>query len=197
MCMNLYINIAAGGFGVAIWWKYFQISEVGQSPAAREGDTLQPGVTQQKCTRQKWIWLLITIQYATKGKTSNFHGRDFEFSPAQQFGRCWLCPRWCRPSLSVCGLLPANSFVPATQATGGRRAAQHHSCRGKASPGRILGSEPRLLESGFLGHWDLCRFQGILLLNQKTPAMSFVFVCWFDLNLFANTEPHYGPFSHY
>ena len=74
----------------------------------------------------------------------NFHGRDFEFCSVSDLDSCWLCPRWCRPSLSVCGLLPANSFVPATQATGGRGAAQHHSCptrqssyRGKASPGRL------------------------------------------------------------
>ena len=74
----------------------------------------------------------------------NFHGLDFEFCSVSDLDSCWLCPRWCRPSLSVCGLLPANSFVPATQATGGRGAAQHHSCptrqssyRGKASPGRL------------------------------------------------------------
>ena len=40
ICMNLYVNIGVGT-GVAIWVKYFQISEAGQSQQ-REGDTVQP-----------------------------------------------------------------------------------------------------------------------------------------------------------
>ena len=153
---------------MAIWWKYFQISEVGQSQAG-EGDTLQPrGHTTKMHSAKnssfkknvKWHKRFANDQYLQNfrisGQTSNsvktgfpwhtwnFHGRDFEFCSVSDLDSCWLCPRWCRPSLSVCGLLPANSFVPATQATGGRGAAQHHSCptrqssyRGKASPGRL------------------------------------------------------------
>ena len=95
------------------------------------------GVTQQKCTRKKWQLkenaglhrrcvnnaYLPNFEICGGEMSCNVVETEFawhtsmavtlSWAAGQQFGWCWcwLCPRWCRPSLSVCGVLPPCQLI--------------------------------------------------------------------------------------